>query len=146
MANAFDITRQAGPIVVTLAYVAVYYLFQIQVMRVKMRLKEEYSSREEKFDRYFGQDREMLAADRIQLNTLEHMGPFLVLLWMNAVFVGPRNATIAGALYVVARGVYPFLVGGRLGRGVSARVMWSTGMGYAVLIYFSGALIAAMLG
>jgi len=141
-----DAAHQAGPIAVTLAYLAIYYGFQINILRVKNRLAREHTERGEKFDRYFGNDRQMLAADRIQLNTLEHMGPFLALLWMNAVFVGPDGATIAGAIYVAARGLYPFLIGDRLGRGVKAKVLISTGAGYAVLVYLMGALIPTLLG
>lgn len=139
-----DIAQQTGPLAVTLAYITLYYAFQIHQLRVKNRLAAEYEARGEKFDRYFGQDREMLAADRIQLNTLEHMPPFLVLLWLNAVFVSPTSATVAGALYVAARLFYPLMMGSRLGRGIRAQVLLSTGIGYGVLIWYSGALIYAM--
>jgi len=143
--QTLDAAYQTGPIVVTLAYLAVYYGFQVNVLRVKNRLSREYAKRGEKFDRYFGEDRQLLAADRVQLNTLEHMPPFLALLWLNAVFVGPGGATIAGGIYVAARGLYPFLIGDRMGRGVKSKVMLSTGAGYAVLAYFIGALVIAML-
>lgn len=113
----------------------------IRGMGVKSRLIKEYSDRGEKFDRYFGQDREMLAVDRIQLNTLEHMPPFLALLWLNALFIGPRGATIGGALYVVSRLLYAILIGGRLGRSIRAKVLVATGTGYAILVYFIGALL-----
>ncbi|MFT6233578.1 MAG: hypothetical protein ACJAZO_004099, partial [Myxococcota bacterium] len=53
--------------------------FQIRGLRTKSRLVAGYQSRGEKFDRYFGQDREMLASDRTQLNMLEHMPVFLAL-------------------------------------------------------------------
>jgi hypothetical protein len=140
-----DIQSYAGPIAVTLAYVLLYYVFQLLILRAKTRLQAEYKARGEKFDRYFGQDREMLAADRVQLNTLEHMGPFLVLLWLNAVFVGPTGTTIAGGIYVAARAVYPLLMGRRLGRGIKSQIMISTGAGYAVLAYFAGMLVKGLL-
>lgn len=139
-----DLATQSGPVAVTLAYVTLYYLFQINVLRVKTAQQKAYEARGEKFDRYFGEDREMLAADRVQLNTLEHMPPFLVLLWLNAVFVSPFSASVAGAIYVAARALYPFLLGGRLGRGAPAIIMASTGFGYAVLVWYAGALIWAM--
>jgi hypothetical protein len=141
-----DVAHHTGPIVVTLAYLALYYGFQIHIMFVKGRLVREYSERGERFDRYFGQDRHMLAADRIQLNTLEHMPPFLCLLWLNAVVVGPAGATIAGAVYVAARAYYPFVVGRRLGRGIRTRVLMSTGVGYVVLTYLMGTIVVALAG
>ena len=94
-----DIEGFAGPVVITVAYVGLYYAFQIYIMNTKTRLRMAYTAREERFDRYFGQDREMLAADRIMLNMLEHMPPFLALLWLNAVFVGQLSTTIAGGVY-----------------------------------------------
>lgn len=120
------------------------YAFQIRVAFTKARLAREYRERGEKFDRYFGQDRTMLAVDRVQLNMLEHMPPFLALLWLNAVLVGPTGATIAGVIYLLARAVYPLLVGSRLGRGVRASIFIATGPGYLVLAYLCGALIWAM--
>lgn len=141
-----DPAPYAGPIVVTLAYIGLYYLFQVYVLKVKTRLDREYKARNEPFDRYFGQDRQMLAADRVQLNMLEHMPPFLVLLWLNAAFVDPRSATIAGGVYVGARALYPLALGTRLGRGVRAAVLLSTAPGYLVLGWFSGALVWRLVG
>ena len=123
----------AGPTWVTLAYFAVYYATQVNLMRVKARLSSEYAARDEKFDRYFGQDRELLAADRIQLNMLEHMPVFLVLLWLAAYAVGPGEATIAGAIYVASRVAYPLFMGKRLGRGIPMRILFATGAGYGVI-------------
>ena len=145
MSPTFDVAHQAGPILVTVAYVLLYYVFQIHIVFVKNRLKAEYAERGEKFDRYFGQDRHMLAADRVQLNTLEHMPPFLVLLWLNAIFVGPLGATIAGGAYVLGRALYPVMMGGRLGRGVRGSILFSTAIGYAVLAYYSIALVAVVV-
>jgi uncharacterized membrane protein YecN with MAPEG domain len=139
-----DATEFTGPLIVTLAYLGLYYGFQMNILRVKQALSKAYADRGEKFDRYFGQDREMLAADRLQLNTLEHMPPFLILLWLNAVFVSASSATIAGAAYVVARTYYPFVLGKRLGRGVRPSIMLSTGVGYVVITYYCGALIWAL--
>jgi hypothetical protein len=140
-----DAAPFAGPLLVTLAYIGLYYAFQVNLLRVKNRLSAEYAARGEKFDRYFGQDRVMLAADRYQLNMLEHMPPFLVLLWLNAVFVGALSATVAGTIYVLARAGYPFALGPYLGRGIRAAVMASTAPGYAVLCWFAGALVYAAL-
>ncbi|MFL5307549.1 MAG: MAPEG family protein [Polyangia bacterium] len=125
-----------GPLLVTVAYVVLYYLLIANQLRVKRRLKREYQARGEKFDRYFNTDGEMLAADRTVGNMLEHMPPFLALLWLNAIFVGSGGATVAGAAYVACRAVYPFLMGGRLGRGIPTRILFATLVGYVVVAYF----------
>lgn len=146
MPSTLTLETQLGPVLVTLVYLAVYYAFQVNILVVKTRLQREYAARGEKLDRYFGQDRRLLAADRYQLNMLEHMPPFLALLWMNAIFVGPLGATVGGGVYVAARLSYPFLMGRRLGRGIQNKLMLSTGLGYAVLAYFMAALLAAAFG
>jgi hypothetical protein len=87
----------------------------------------------------------MLASDRAQLNMLEHMPVFLVLLWLNAAFVGPLGATVAGGIYVVARGAYPILMGARLGRGIRASLLAATVPGYFVIMYFAIRLVVAAL-
>jgi hypothetical protein len=135
----------AGPIAVTLAYVLLYYAVQIYVARVKFGLAREYRDRGEKFDRYFGQDRRMLAADRVQLNMLEHMPPFLVLLWLHAVFVGPGSATLAGGVYLLARVSYPLMLGQQLGRGIRRQVLLATVPGYLVLAWLAGGLVVALV-
>ncbi len=133
----------AGPVWVTLAYIAVYYWTQVRILGTKSRLRAEYKARDEKFDRYFGQDREMLAADRVQLNMLEHMPPFLILLWLTALLASPLEATVAGGIYTASRLAYPFVIGGRLGRGIPTRILLVTGTGYAVLSYF---LVRVVMG
>jgi|GEM_PF-1024356 len=134
-----------GPAWVTLAYVGLYYGFQLNVLRVKNRVKAEHAARGEKLDRYFTQDRFLLAADRYQLNMLEHMPVFLVLLWLHAVAVDPGEATIAGAVYVAARVAYPLVLGPRMGRGVPTRILVVTGAGYAVLVWQAVRIGASLL-
>lgn len=129
----------------TLSYVVVYYAFISNVLRVKVALAREYQARGEKFDRYLGGDRTMLAADRIQLNTLEHMGPFLALLWLHAAFASPWGATVAGALYIASRLAYSFMLGAQLGRSIRKRVMLATITGYAVLAYLGLGTFFALL-
>ena len=101
----------AGPLLVSVAYVLVYYLMISNQVRVKTRLRRAYRARGETFDRYFNTDREMLAADRLVGNMLEHMPAFLLLLWLNALFVGPRGASFAGGAYIVSRLLYPLMMG-----------------------------------
>lgn len=135
----------AGPLLVTVAYVVVYYLMICYQVAVKTRLRRAYRARGESFDRYFAGDREMLAADRIVGNMLEHMPAFLVLLWLNAIFVGPSGATLAGAAYVVSRLIYPLILGRRLGKGIPTRIMFATVIGYIVLAYLAVRLVVAVL-
>lgn len=141
-----DPVPQSGPILLTVAYLLVYYALQINVARTKARLHRAYRGRGEKFDRYFGQDREMLAADRAQLNVLEHMGPFLALLWLHALFVGPFGATVAGAVYVAVRVIHPFALGGTLARDIRPSILVVTTPGYLVLAYLAGAVVWRVLG
>lgn len=133
-----------GPLVVTVAYVVVYYAMIVNQLLVRTRLRREYRARGESFDRYFGADREMLAADRWAGNMLEHMPPFLVLLWLNAIFVGPRDATWAGAAYVSSRLIYPFVMGRRLGKGIPSRILFATVLGYLVLAYLLVRVVVAV--
>ena len=130
-----------GPLLVTVTYVVLYYLMFANQLRVRLRLRRAYRERGETFDRYFGADREMLAADRYVGNMLEHMPPFLILLWLNAIFVGQRGASFAGGAYILSRLLYPLAMGRRLGRGVPSRIMFATVIGYAVIAYFAARLL-----
>lgn len=134
-----------GPILVTAGYFLVYYIFLLNILRTKMRVFKAYKSRGEKFDRYFGQDREMLAADRIQLNMLEHMPLFLLLMWLHATFVSIPQATWLGGIYTASRFIYPIIVGSRLGREIPMKIMPITFTGYIINIYFVGALVWSAL-
>ncbi len=134
-----------GPAWVTLAYVGLYYLFMTNVLRTKVRVGQEYQQRGETFDRYNSRDREMLAADRIQLNMLEHMPAFLLLLWLHAVIVDIDEATIAGGIYVAFRAVYPVVLGKRLGRAVPKRLLFVTFGGYAVLAFLAARIAMKLL-
>ncbi len=124
----------AGPAWVTLALFIVYYAFMTNVLRVKIKLGREHRIQGESFDRYASQDPRLLAADRTQLNLLEHMPVFLVLLWMHAFIVSAGEATILGSIYVGTRALYPFVLGRTLGRDIPQRILWVTFTGYLVLI------------
>jgi hypothetical protein len=137
----FNVASAAGPIWVTLIYLALYYVFMSHIARTKIRLVKSYRERGEKFDRYAGGDPEMLAADRIQLNMLEHMPVFLVALWLHAFFVSPVSATWAGGAYTLLRAVYPFVLGNRLGRGLPLRVLMVTFPGYGIVGYLLVTLV-----
>jgi hypothetical protein len=139
-------SRFAGPLLVTIAYASVYYAMQVNQLRVKGSLYREYKARGERFDRYFNTDRRMLAADRYVGNMLEHMPTFLLLLWLNAMFVGPRDATVAGSAYVASRIAYPFLMGSELGTKVPDHIFFATVIGYGVVAYFCVRLLLVALG
>jgi uncharacterized membrane protein YecN with MAPEG domain len=135
----------AGPLLITAAYVVLYYLLFANQLLVKRRLRRAYRARGESFDRYFGNDREMLAADRYVGNMLEHMPAFLVLLWLNAIFVGPRGASYAGGAYLLSRVLHPLMMGRKLGKGVPTRILFATVIGYAVIAYFTARVVIAAL-
>ncbi len=133
LALELDPSAFAGPAWVTLGYVALYYGTIVNVLRVKIRVNQVCREKGEAFDRYFGRDRELLAADRIQLNMLEHMPIFLVLLWLHAFAVSVHEATILGSIYLGTRLLYPFVLPGRIGRNTPNRILWVTFPGYFIL-------------
>jgi hypothetical protein len=57
--------------------------------------------------RYFSTNPLILAADRTVGNCLEQMVPFLVSLWLHAIFISTETATQYGIAYVGARAFYP---------------------------------------
>ena len=95
--------------------------------------------------RYFGQDEEMLAVDRVVANTHEQMVPFVVSLWLFAIFASPTHATWLGAAYVVLRGAYPFLLGKRVSKLQSKRVALVTFPCYAIVFTLLGGAAWAAL-
>jgi hypothetical protein len=135
---------QTGPIVVTVAYLGLWYvlLFGLQ-SRTKYRLVAEYEARGETFDRYFGQDERMLAADRAVANTHEQMVPFLVTLWLHAVFLSPLRATVLGGVYVLLRALYPVLLGRSLSKRQPKRVFAVTGPCYLIIAWLGGQVLVA---
>ena len=130
---------------VTLSYILLYYAFMVYGLQVKIKLIKRCKAEGSKFDRYSNQYPELLAADRIQLNTLEHMPPFLILLWLNALIVGPQSATTLGAIYVFLRALYPFFMGPELKRFIPLRVLINTFSSYAVLLIMLGGIVWKLL-
>jgi len=135
-----------SPVVVTVAYTVWYFVLITYGLTVRVRLFRACRDRGERFDRYFNQDRELLAADRMQLNMLEQMPVFLVGLWLHAFFVSPTSAGLAGWAYLASRVVYPFLLGKRLDNTIPFRIFYATMPGYGVLVYLFGGLIWALIG
>lgn len=134
----------AGPILVTAAYFGLWYYLLLVLQRgTKYALIAEYKARGEEFDRYFGQDGRMLAVDRAVANTHEQMVPFLVSMWMHALFVSPQRAALLGGAYVVCRAIYPSLLGKSLSKTQSRRVFIATGPSYLIVFYLLGSAVYA---
>lgn len=109
--------------------------------RTKYRLRREYAARGEVFDRYRSGDPEMLKADRAVQNTHEQMVPFLVTMWLYAIFVSPELATGLGFAYVALRAAYPFLLGPRVEQVQSNRVAFATFPSYGIIFWMLGELV-----
>lgn len=134
-----DPTRFQGPLGVTLAYFLLWYSFLFGLQsRTKYRLKARYAKEGKVFDRYFGQDPEMLAVDRAVANTHEQMVPFLVSLWLFSIFVSTAHATWLGAAYVALRAAYPVLLGKQVSNVQSKRVAFVTFPCYAIVFTMLG--------
>lgn len=70
---------------------------------------KKYLDQGKHFDRYFGQVEDMLAVDRVVINTLEQMVLVLMALWLFAIFISSTFATWYGGAYIFLRPLYPFL-------------------------------------
>jgi uncharacterized membrane protein YecN with MAPEG domain len=134
-----------GPILITIAMLLLHYFFLVNILKTRIKLHKKYRSEGIKFDRYLSGDREMLAADRIQLNLLEHMPLFLTLMWLVAVFEKVENATCAGTIYLASRILYPFLMKKKLGREIPKKIFISTMIGYGVNLYFAIRLLLILI-
>lgn len=146
MAAEIDVASFRGPILVTAGYLLLWYFLLVGIQRrTKYRLQREYASRGELFDRYFGQDEQMLAADRAVINTQEQMVPFLSALWLHTVFVSSYDASLIGLLYVALRAIYPLLLGKRLSKINPKRVYLVTVPCYIIVFYLFGAVVLRVL-
>lgn len=146
MLHASDIVPFQGPIIVTAAYFCLWYFLLLGLQRgTKYKLKAEYAARGEEFDRYFGQDRRMLAADRAVTNTQEQMVPFLVSMWLYAVVVSPIHAAWLGGVYTALRAMYPTLLGSTVSNLNPRRVALVTFPAYAIVFYMLGSAVYVAL-
>jgi len=143
--NAFT-AHHAPTIWVTLAYIGLYYAFLLNILRVKRRVAAQCRDAGQRYDRYDGRHPEMLAADRVQLNMLEHMPPFLVLMWLQSLIVSPQSAAALGSIYLLLRVSYPVFLGTTLKRDIPRRLLINTFAGYGVLTVFAGWQVARLLG
>ena len=141
-----DLSAFTGPILVTAAYFVLWYALLFRQTRTRRRLRAEYESRNQTFDRYFGQDRQMLAVDRAAANTHEQMVPFLCALWLHAAVVSVAVATVLGSLYVGFRTLYPMLLGHEVDKMQPKRVLFATGPAYLLVYYLLGSTVWVALG
>jgi hypothetical protein len=93
----------------------------------------------------------MLASDRVVANTHEQMTPFLLSMWLYAIFISPTTAaptTAAwlGGFYVALRFVYPFLIGKKISKVQSKRVIFVTFPCYFIIFYMLGSVAFKALG
>jgi len=134
-----DFTRQYAPVIwVTLAYVCLYYLFLLNLLRTRLMLIKRCKDDGKPFRRYDDSYPELRAADRTQLNMLEHMPTFLVVLWLQAFTVSANAAAICGGMYTLIRATYPFFMGARLENKMPNRLFINTFAGYAVHFLMMG--------
>ena len=146
MALAFDPATFSGPIIITCLYFAYwYYLLLIKQRGLKDRLRKSYQAKGEVFDRYFGQNEEMLAVDRVVINTQEQMLPFIVSLWLFSALVSVDYSTVFGALYIALRVGYPMLLGKKLSKVNSKRVCFVTIPCYLIIFSFFIASLVSIL-
>jgi hypothetical protein len=76
-----------------------------------------------------------LIVDRTVGNTIEQGLPFVVSLWLYAVFVSPKYAAMLGYIYVISRSYYPFVFSG------FPWILSSTLPGYLVISFCVGSLV-----
>jgi len=78
-------------------------------------------------------------ADRVVINTLEQMIPFLTLMWGHALFVNPETARLQGWVYVVTRYLYAPLYG--MYGMFTVAIEVATQPNYVVIFYYWVALV-----
>jgi hypothetical protein len=135
----------AGPIWVSITTIALYYGFLIRLMLVKIRLFRAHRAAGTRFDRYGSNDPTLRAADRTQLNMLEHMPSFFVALWLHAWVVSPDSAALIGGVWVAVRAVYPLALGRDLKGDIPRRLLIFTFIGYAALWSLLGSVAFKLL-
>lgn len=137
MQSPFDTYVFSGPVIITCLYfVYWYYLLLVKQRGLKDKLRKIYQTKGEVFDRYFGKNEEMLAVDRVVINTHEQMVPFIVSLWLFSVLVSTSYATIFGALYIALRIVYPTLLGKKVSKVNTKKVCFVTIPCYIIIFSF----------
>jgi len=115
--------RLKEPILATSAYFILYYSWLLVMLvcrwwwidrEIWRKLKEERKDSKEKpsfLDHRHALEKHPIKyiLDRSQLNQLEQMPPFLLGLWLYALFINPARAGFLGLVYTGLRVLYPFL-------------------------------------
>jgi len=85
-----------------------------------------------------------LVADRTVVNALEQAFPFLLTMWLHALFVNPRTSVVLGSMYVVFRYLYTIFWG--MFGVFNTLIELSTQQNYVVVIYFAVAIVVKYFG
>jgi hypothetical protein len=106
------VSKYQGPLRVTICYISLYYIFIIIQVSLKYYAYFQEKSKNDKIklaDVKYNTIRNplVLTGDRSVGNTLEQAIPFLVSLWLHAIFVDTEYATYVGSIYVLTRSFYP---------------------------------------
>eukprot|EP00747_Dinoflagellata_sp_TGD_P193099 gnl/TRDRNA2_/TRDRNA2_58826_c0_seq1.p1 gnl/TRDRNA2_/TRDRNA2_58826_c0~~gnl/TRDRNA2_/TRDRNA2_58826_c0_seq1.p1 ORF type:complete len:261 (+),score=48.48 gnl/TRDRNA2_/TRDRNA2_58826_c0_seq1:84-785(+) len=114
-----------GVVAVSVGYIVMFYSTLGAQVGIKMSGKSD--------------EKASNIALRGMTNTLEQMGPFLLALWLHAIFVNPNTSTSLGWVYVIVRFLYTPAYGfyGQF----SLLCEFATMPNYTVIIWFCLALL-----
>ena len=129
------------PVVGTTAgFLALYYafLYTQSITKVYMYFREKAKDPKVSLTkiRYANPTLLALTVDRTSGNMVEQAIPFLVSLWLHAVFVSPTGAAKLGWLWLLFRSIYPFLF--------YKQVHWLSAIPGYILIFMLFAPVASL--
>eukprot|EP00055_Hartaetosiga_balthica_P013336 m.67937 g.67937 ORF g.67937 m.67937 type:complete len:157 (+) comp8232_c0_seq1:118-588(+) len=138
---------------VTVVFFVVYYAMLInQSVTSKILAKKYHKNDKKKFVRYYNADEpEMLRADRVVGNTMEQLGPFVVLYWLSLFIVSAKggDATYlakSGWIYILGRVLYfPLFLMSGTKRGIKPLILLATVPCYLVIGYCGYSLVSSVL-
>eukprot|EP00928_Gymnodinium_smaydae_P049273 TRINITY_DN33060_c0_g1_i1.p1 TRINITY_DN33060_c0_g1~~TRINITY_DN33060_c0_g1_i1.p1 ORF type:complete len:195 (-),score=41.91 TRINITY_DN33060_c0_g1_i1:367-951(-) len=123
VAHPVDMGEYAAVVGATLAFFAMWYGFLTQQMMMRGVAAERAREKGIELTRFDYRFAEWEMADRTFLNMQEQSAPFLLLMWLYAVFCNARVAGVLGFVYVGFRFVYP--------------ILWSTRGRFTILVELS---------
>lgn len=101
---------------VTVAFLVLYYIFLYgqAISKFYLFFQARKTDPKVKFGKikYSNPDLVARIADRTAGNMIEQAVPFLVSLWLSAIFVSPTGAAKLGWLWLLFRSFYPFVFSG----------------------------------